>query len=115
VKLLIRIIGLALLMAFAAAWVWACVAGLGLGVNIGGAVLIAATIAWLRQIWLLQIAAFLGALLVWRWPFLLALLLAAPRALLVLPGLVSTYLANRRHPRTPWPSVHSSITSHASH
>ena len=101
-KLLIRIVGLALLTVLAAAWAWACLAGLGLGVSIGWAVLIAAAIAWLRQIWLLQIVAFLGALLVWRWPVVPALLLAVPRALLVLPGLISTYLAGRRHPRVRW-------------
>ena len=104
-KLLIRIVGLALLTALAAAWVWACLAGLGLGVIIGWAVLIAAAIAWLRQIWLLQIGAFLGALLVWRWPVVPALLLAVPRALLVLPGLISTYLASRRHPRVRWSHI----------
>ena len=106
-KLLIRIVGLALLTVLAAAWVWACLAGLGLGVSMGWAVLIAAAIAWLRQIWLLQIAAFLGALLVWRWPVVPALLLAVPRALLLLPGLISTYLAGRRHPRVRWSHIRS--------
>jgi hypothetical protein len=83
---------------------WAGV--LGLAQFIGPAWAIALALALLLAGWLpvLQIAVFFGALLVWHWPLLLALLLAAPRLILVLPGLVSTFLAARRHPRAPWSS-----------
>jgi hypothetical protein len=57
---------------------------------------------WLHCFRVLQIGIFLGALLVWHWPVVLALFLAAPRAFLVLPGLIATFLANRRHPRARW-------------
>jgi hypothetical protein len=62
-----------------------------------------AALSWLRCIRVLQIAIFLGALTVWHWPAVLALFVAAPRAFLVLPGLIATFLANRRHPRAHWP------------
>ena len=50
----------------------------------------------------LRIAVFFGALAVWHWPVLLALIVAAPRLVLMLPGLISTFLASRRHPRPRW-------------
>jgi len=35
----------------------------------------------------------------------LALIVAAPRLILVLPGLISTFLASRRHPRARWSTI----------
>ena len=46
----------------------------------------------------------LGAGLLWHWPWLAALALAAPRALLVLPGLIASVLARLRHPPPRWPA-----------
>jgi len=70
----------------------------------------AVTLLWLRCLRALQITIFLGALTVWHWPALLALFLAAPRAFLVLPGLIATFLANRRHPRARWPSTSVTVS-----
>jgi hypothetical protein len=53
----------------------------------------------------LQIAVLFGALTAWHWPPALAVIVAAPRLILVLPGLISTFLASRRHPRARWSSV----------
>jgi hypothetical protein len=39
-----------------------------------------------------------------------ALLLAAPRILLMLPGLISTALARLRHPRPVWRGIDSAST-----
>jgi hypothetical protein len=50
-----------------------------------------------------RIGAFLTALLIWHWPALAALLLAAPRLLLMLPGLIATALSTLRHPPPRWP------------
>jgi hypothetical protein len=50
----------------------------------------------------LRIAVFFGALVLWHWPLLVALIVAAPRLVLMLPGLMSTFLASRRHPRPRW-------------
>lgn len=103
-KLLMRMAGLLGLLAFAAAWAAACWAGLSLVAGIAWGLVIAAASVWLRLTWLLQLGVCIGAVAAWRWPIVLAVLLAAPRLLLVLPGLLSSYLANRRHPRVPWVS-----------
>jgi hypothetical protein len=47
-------------------------------------------------------AVFFGALALWDCPLLVALIVAAPRLVLMLPGLISTFLASRRHPRPRW-------------
>jgi hypothetical protein len=104
---LLRIVGWVALIAFAAVWVWACLTGLHLAgsylaLGLVWTVVIALPVLWLRWIWLLYACVFIGAWLVWRWPLLLALLFAVPRAFLMLPGAVSTYLANWRHPRAYW-------------
>jgi hypothetical protein len=97
-----RLIGVLLLAAFAAIWVAACVAGLRLIAGPGWALIIAAALAWLRFTWLLQLAVGVGAIAIWHWPWECAVLLAVPRLLLALPGLVSTTLASARHPRERW-------------
>jgi hypothetical protein len=50
----------------------------------------------------IRIGALLGATSLLGWPWVVALVLAAPRLWLVLPGLISTLLARRRHPRPLW-------------
>ena len=58
--------------------------------------------AYLRIAWPLQLAVLLGLGLVWHWPWLLALLVAAPRLLTLLPGLIAWGIARRRHPPPAW-------------
>jgi len=71
-----------------------------LGAPIGVLVAVLLLLAgWLRP---LRIAAFFGLIVLWHWPLLAALLVAAPRWLLMLPGLISTLLARLRHPRPRW-------------
>jgi hypothetical protein len=102
VKALLRIMGLALIAAFIAVQAWACLVGLTAGVGIVWALGIAAALLWLRLFRLLQLGVFVGAVAIWHLPILIALVLAVPRAFLMLPGLLSTYLASRRHPRPRW-------------
>jgi hypothetical protein len=102
VKIPIRIALLLALAGFNLLRLWIGVLALaqGIGPVWGTAVLLGLLLSgWLLP---LQIAVFLGALILWRWPLPLALMLAAPRLLLMLPGLVSTFLASRRHPRPRW-------------
>jgi hypothetical protein len=60
--------------------------------------------------WLLRAAAFFALLRLWHWPWPLALVAAAPRLLLVLPGLITTLLARMRHPRPLWAAPAASVT-----
>ena len=101
-KILIRIGLLAALTALTALRLWVGV--LGLAQLVGLVWAIALALGLLLAGWLpgLQVAVFFGALMVWHWPLPLALLLAAPRLILMLPGLISTFLASRRHPRARW-------------
>jgi len=101
-KILIRIIGYAALIGFGATWLWACLAGLAIVLGMGWALLAIAVLLCLRFFVVLQLAALAGAIAVWHLPVLLALFLAMPRLFLMLPGIVSTFLANRRHPRVRW-------------
>jgi hypothetical protein len=84
----------------------AVVAGLGLAawLGTGWAVTIAVLSVALRLHWVLRVAAFLTLLLVWHWPWWVALPLAAPRLFLLLPGWIQTLTARRRHPRPLWPA-----------
>jgi hypothetical protein len=50
----------------------------------------------------IRIGAFLGATSLLGWPWVIALVLAAPRLWLVLPGLIATLLGRLRHPRPLW-------------
>jgi hypothetical protein len=56
---------------------------------------------------LIRVGAFLAAVSLWRWPWFAALIFAAPRIALVLPGLVASGLAQWRHPRPVWRGVHT--------
>jgi hypothetical protein len=102
VTVLVRIVLWLLLTAWVALWLAACLTGLHLIAIWGWALAIAAVLAWMRCIRLLQLAAWMGAWNAWHWPLVLAVALAAPRAFLVLPGLISNYLADLRHPRSRW-------------
>jgi hypothetical protein len=94
--------GLAGIAAFIAIQAWACLLGFAWALGIPWALPIAAAALWLRLFRLLQLTVFLAAIALWHLPVWLALLLAVPRAFLMLPGWVSTYLASRRHPRPRW-------------
>lgn len=91
----------------------AAVAFVGMAACLGvpWALLIVALAAAARLHWVIRVAAFLTLLLLWRWPWWAALLLAAPRLLLVLPGLINTALARLRHPRPRWPALGRSASA----
>jgi len=50
----------------------------------------------------LQLGALAGALSLWQWPWFPALLFAAPRELLMVPGMVARLIARLRHPPPSW-------------
>ncbi len=79
-------------------------AGLGLAAVLGdlAAALLVLACAALALNWPLRLLAALALWRQWHWPWWAALLAAAPRLLLVLPGLVTTALARLRHPRPRW-------------
>ena len=102
-KSLLRLVLLGVLAAVAAIWLWAAISALQTGLGSWcGAVLVTAILLASGSFPALQLAALIGAIWIWHLPVLLALILAVPRAFLVLPGLISTYLARRRHPRLRW-------------
>ena len=104
-SVLVRIVGLAALAAFALLRVWIAVLGLAQLIGVAWALVLTVALLLAGLMLPLRIAVFFGALAVWHWPALLALILAAPRLVLMLPGLVSTFLASRRHPRARWSRV----------
>jgi hypothetical protein len=101
-RVLLRIIGLAALAAFALLRIWLGVLALAALVGQAWAIVLVAVLLLSGLMLPLRIAVFFGALAVWHWPVLVALIVAAPRLLLMLPGLISTFLASRRHPRPRW-------------
>jgi hypothetical protein len=101
-SVLVRIVGLAALAAFALLRVWIAVLGLAQLIGVAWALVLTVALLLAGLMLPLRIAVFFGALAVWHWPALLALILAAPRLVLMLPGLISTFLASRRHPRPRW-------------
>lgn len=54
--------------------------------------------------WALRVLAAFALWRLWHWPLWAAVLAAAPRLLLMLPGLITTGLARWRHPRARWPA-----------
>jgi hypothetical protein len=104
-RVLLRIVGLAALAAFVLMRVWIGVLGLAALVGPAWAIVLVAVLLLSGLMLPLRIAVFFGALAVWHWPVLLALIVAAPRLVLMLPGLISTFLASRRHPRPRWNRV----------
>jgi hypothetical protein len=102
---LIAMAALTALAAFRVARLVAGTIGLEHEFGITWAVIGAASLMLFRFALPIRIGAFLAAVSLWRWPWLAALIFAAPRVLLVLPGLWSTAMARLRHPRPLWPGV----------
>ncbi len=86
------------------------IAGLGLAWLVGdlfAALLVLACAAFDLQ-WPLRLLAAAALWHHWHWPWWAALPAAAPRLLLVLPGLITAGLARLRHPRPQWVAATSS-------
>jgi len=76
-----------------------------LWMDVGPVWAVAALAALLLRLSLpIRAGVFLGAINLLHWPWLVALILAAPRLFTILPGLLATQIARRRHPRPLWPS-----------
>jgi hypothetical protein len=103
-KVLMRVVLVALLAAVTLLRLWLGTIGLAQLIGVDWAIALMLALLLSGIVLPLRIAAFFGALLVWHWPPLLALIVAAPRLILMLPGLISTFLAGRRHPRPRWRS-----------
>jgi|SRR5450631_1686955 hypothetical protein len=103
-QILMRSVLLVALAAVTVVRLWIGVLGLAQFIGVGWAIAVVLGLLLWGFLLPLQIAVFFGALLVWHWPLLLALVVAAPRLVLMLPGLISTFLAARRHPRPRWSS-----------
>jgi hypothetical protein len=101
-KIFIRVVALAMLAALVVLRVWIGVLGLAEFVGVDWAIALALALLLCGFLLPLRIAVVYGAVTLWHWPLVLAVILAAPRLILVLPGLISTYLASRRHPRPRW-------------
>jgi hypothetical protein len=101
-RVLVRIVGLAALAALMLMRAWLGVLALAQLVGPGWAIVLAVVLLLSGFMLPLRIAVFFGALALWHWPLLVALIIAAPRLVLMLPGLISTFLASRRHPRPRW-------------
>ena len=101
-KVLVRIVGLAALAAFMLMRAWLGVLALAQLVGLGWAIVLAVALLVSGFMLPLRMAVFFGALALWDCPLLVALIVAAPRLVLMLPGLISTFLASRRHPRPRW-------------
>ncbi len=69
------------------------------------ALLGAASMLLLRFTLPIRLGVFLAALRLWSLPWYAALLLAAPRLFLILPGLISAGLARLRHPPPVWRGI----------
>jgi hypothetical protein len=64
-----------------------------------------AALILLRLTILIRIGVLLAVVYLWALPWVVAVLLAAPRIPLMLPGLISTALARLRHPRPVWRGI----------
>jgi hypothetical protein len=101
-KLLVRVLTVTGCGLLAAVWLSASTVALRVPLGLPGALLVVAILLLSRSFRALQLAAFVGLVWIWHVPVILAAILAVPRVLLVLPGLISTFLAGRRHPRLRW-------------
>ena len=102
------LIAMAALSALAALRVARLIVGsIGLQHELGvfWAVIGAASLVLFRFTPPIRLGAFLALVSLWRWPWFAALIFAAPRLLLLLPGLWSTGMARLRHPRPLWRGV----------
>jgi hypothetical protein len=98
------ILVLAALWAYRLARAVVALLGLSLWLGAGWAVAIGVLVAAGRLHWVIRVAAGLTLLLAWHWPWWAAFPLAAPRVLLLLPGLIHLIHARLRHPRPLWPA-----------
>jgi len=106
-KPVIAIIAVAALIAIRVARLVIGTIGLHYELGIACAIIGAASLLLFRFTWFIRIGAFMALISLWRWPWFAALVFAAPRLVLMIPGVVSTALAKRRHPRPLWRGVHS--------
>jgi hypothetical protein len=101
------------LLVFAAAclgWIGLGAAGLWVGLGPVWALLALALLALFRFYAPLRLGVVLGGVLLLGWPWIVALIVAVPRPLLMLPGYLSTLLARARHPRPLWNGVRTQKT-----
>jgi hypothetical protein len=71
-------------------------------IGVAGALALVLVLAAGRATVLIQLAACIALVRVAHWPAWVAVIAVAPRLVLILPGLINTWLASRRHPRPPW-------------
>jgi hypothetical protein len=107
-KSVLAIIAVAALYAIRLARLVIGIIGLHHEFGIACAILGAACLLLFRFTWFIRLGAFLALVGLWRWPWFVALMFAAPRVVLMIPGLLSTAVAKRRHPRPLWRGVHTS-------
>jgi hypothetical protein len=100
--LLLRVLLLAALAVFFGVRLWAAVVALRAPLALIPALLVVVILLVSRAFSALQLAALIGAIWIWHWPVPVALMLSVPRVVLLLPGIISTFLASRRHPRLRW-------------
>jgi hypothetical protein len=104
-KPVMAILAVAALVAFRLARVVIGVIGLQYELGTVCAIIGAASLLLFRFSWFIRAGAFMALVSIWRWPWFAALLVAAPRAVLMIPGLYSTLVARWRHPRPLWRSA----------
>lgn len=104
-KTVLALTALVALAAFALAQLLLGCLGLYRIAGVGGA-LFGVLLWWLLGLRLpLQLGILVGAVTLWHWPWLPALLFAAPREVLKVPGWVSRLIASVRHPPPSWRGV----------
>jgi hypothetical protein len=106
-KPVIAVIAVAALIAIRVTRVVIGTIGLQHELGIACAIIGAAAVLLFGFTWFIRIGAFMALVSLWRWPWFAALLFAAPRVVLMIPGLVSTVVAKWRHPRPLWRGVPS--------
>src|SRR5579864_6719278 len=93
------------LMLLALYWLARCgLAALALAQWIGAAWALAVVLIVVAARWtvLIQLAACIALVRIAHWPAWAAVIAVAPRLILVLPGLFTTWRASWRHPRARW-------------
>ncbi len=91
-----QLVGCLLFAIYGVAQVAAAYAGFDFYVGGFLAALIIAACFWFRFTLPLTVAAFLGAMDVWEWHWLLALIFAAPGLLLIVPSVLSSLIDQAR-------------------
>jgi hypothetical protein len=107
-KPVIAIIAVSALIAIRVARLVIGTIGLHYALGIVGAIIGVASVLLFRFTWFIRCGAFLALISLWHWPWFAALLFAAPRIILMIPGLAATARAKWRHPRPLWRGVPSS-------